>query len=153
MENSLPSVSRMAKDLNVSRKRLEDAKRIARDPQYIETVLDEARKRESLPSKTKLLAVIRAGKPGRSRKQTTRRPKSKHTAIEENNKRLASRTVAGKCTDAIVEATSYMRAVIELWQTIPTDERDDLATALFDFQRYAQELLSRYSPEDERKGA
>lgn len=69
-ENTLfSSVSKMAKELNVSRKRLEDAKCIARDPQYIETVLSEARKREVLPSKTKLLALIRAGYPGKTRKR------------------------------------------------------------------------------------
>ena len=155
MDDSLPSVTKMAKELGVKRTRLEDAKSIARNPVFIETVIAEAKARgnHTLPSKTKLLKLIRATPFGNSRKPRVWRQKSKYVAIEESNKRLASRTVAEKCADAIVEATSYMRAVIELWQTIPKDEKDDLASALFDFQQYAQELLSRYSPEEERKGA
>ena len=153
MENSLPNVGKLAKRLGISRKRLEDAKTIARDPQYIDTVVDAARKQGVLPSRTKLLAVIRAGKPGKASRKRASMAESKHAAIERSNKLLASRTLAEKCTDALVEATSYMKAIVELWGTIPDAERADLAKALFELQGYSDQLRARYAPDIERKGA
>jgi hypothetical protein len=153
-ENTLfSSVSKMAKKLNVTRKRLEDAKCIARDPQFIETILDEARKREVLPSKTKLLALIRAGYPGKSKKRRRNSTESKHAGIEEGNKRLASRTITQKCTDAILEASSYMKAIVALWDKIPDEEKRDFTGALFEFLPFVEELRKRYAPREENQGA
>jgi hypothetical protein len=46
-----------------------------------------------------------------------------------------------------------MKAIIELWENIPEEEKTDFANALFEFQLYAEQLRSRYAPEIERKGA
>lgn len=78
---------------------------------------------------------------------------SKHAAIEEGNKRLASRTLTEKCTDAIVEANSYMKAIVALWEKIPEEEKRDFAGALFEFMQYAGELRKRYAPREEKQGA
>jgi hypothetical protein len=46
-----------------------------------------------------------------------------------------------------------MKAIIELWETIPEEEKGDFANALFEFQQYAEQLRDRYAPKEERIGA
>ena len=78
-------------------------------------------------------------------------PESKRAPVENDNKRPAS--LAGKCADSIVEATSHLKAVIELWESIPDAEKGDVERALFAFQQYSEQLRARYAPNVEKKGA
>lgn len=155
MDDSLPSVTKMAKELGVKRTRLEDAKSIARNPVFIETVINEAKARgnHTLPSKTKLLKLIRTVPSLRRRTQKAVQTESKHAKTKKSIKRLASGTMAQKCTDAILEANSYMRAITELWETIPDEVKGNLANALFEFQGYVEQLRMRFAPKEEKEGA
>ena len=121
MDDSLSSVSKMARELGVKRTRLEDAKSIARNPAFIETVIKEAKDRgnHTLPSKAKLLKLIRAVPSARRKAIRTKQTESKHAKTKKSIKRLASGTMAQKCTDAIVEANSYMKTIMNFGKRSP----------------------------------
>jgi len=149
-ENTLfLSISKLAKTNNVSRKRLEDAKTIAMNPQYIATVVEEARKRQALPSKSKLLSVIRAGNPGRIGKRKISQGASKHERLTVANKRVATATNARECSNALGVANSFMPAVIQQWNNIPEPEKQDLRKELIAIQRHLDQLVASYSPSEQ----
>jgi hypothetical protein len=137
-----PSISKLAKFNGVDRKRLEDAKTIAMNPQYIPTVVGDARKRHTLPSKSRLLSVIRAGAPGRIGKRKSRQTASKHERIAAANKRAASATNARECTNALRAANSYMDAVIQHWGSIPEQEMQELKKELVEIEEHLDQLCS-----------
>lgn len=144
-ENTLfSSISKLAKANNVGRKRLEDAKAIAMNPQYIATVVEEARKRQALPSRSRLVSVIRAGNPGRIGKHKSKKTASKHERLTVANKRVASATNARECSKALGIANSYMEAIIQQWKTIPEPEKLDLKAELIAMQDHMDQLTTRH---------
>jgi hypothetical protein len=147
-ENTLfSSISKLAKAYDIGRKRLEDAKTIAMNPQYIPTVVEEARKRQALPSRSRLVSVIRAGNPGRTGKHKTSQGASKHERLTVANKRLASSTNARECSNALRIANSFMPAVIQQWKSIPEPEKSDLKAELIAMQDHLDQLSSSQSGE------
>jgi hypothetical protein len=145
-ENTLFStVGKLAAVLKVSRRRLEDAKTISRNPQYIPTVV-EAKKRERLPSKSMLLSVIRAGSPGRTGKRRKAIGESKHVEMVSQTKKLAAVTIAKECTEDLEKANANMGAIILQWESIPIAERDALKAQLLEIETHLDALRGRYAP-------
>jgi hypothetical protein len=110
------SVAKAAREAHLSRSKLEKAIKIARYPQYIDTVLVEARKRRNFPSLTKLLCVIRARPPGVRRRSGP----SKDAAMKAANRRLAVQGEAQDCIEIMHDLTRRLETLP--WDLIPAEQ-------------------------------
>ncbi|MGD0726408.1 MAG: hypothetical protein ABSB63_12695 [Spirochaetia bacterium] len=111
------SVAKSARESKLSRWQLEQAILIARYPQYIDTVLADARKRRDFPSLTKLRHVILARPPGGVRRRSG---PSKHQALVTADKRLAAQTEAQTCIEIMLDLTKRLKNLP--WDMIPKDQ-------------------------------
>ena len=100
------SVAKTARGSKLSRSQLEQAILIARNPQFIDTVLADAQKRRNFPSLTKLLSVIRARPPGAVRRRSG---PSKDAAMKAANKRLAVQGEAQTCIEIMLDLTRRLK--------------------------------------------
>ncbi|MGA2478195.1 MAG: hypothetical protein ABSG63_05530 [Spirochaetia bacterium] len=99
------SVAKTARGSKLSRWKLEQAILIARNPQFIDTVLADARKREHFPSLSKLLRVIRARPPAGFRRSIGR---NRHEALVATDRRLAAQTEAQECIVMMLDLSARL---------------------------------------------
>jgi hypothetical protein len=148
-DSLLPSVLKMAQSLGKSRRFLEDMKTIHRNREFIPLVIEAATKEGRLPTRTELLALIRAGSPARKCGTHKIQGLSKHRRSAGHAEKHASQSVAEKCSSALSVANACMNAVVQHWHSISDAEKQQLNIELVEMQAHLNTLRERYAPHGE----
>jgi hypothetical protein len=151
-DDTFASISKLARQyatdksgvgVETMRKKLNDAKTIFLNPQYIRTIINDTWAKKSLPTRSKVLLVIHAG-VGRTGKRTaaSQKTQSKHEQMKEGNKKLAIQTEFSEFNKSVENANSFFRAVIQGWLKAPEGERERTRANLVRFQGYFNDLAT-----------
>ncbi len=152
VDDTFTSISKIARQyatdknptcIETMRKKLNDAKTIFLNPQYIRTVINDTWAKKSLPTRSKVLLVIHAG-VGRTGKRTAASEKtpSKHERMKEGNTKLATKTEFDEFNKSVENANSFFRAVISGWSKAPDSERERTRANLVRFQGFFNDLAT-----------
>jgi hypothetical protein len=135
------SIDRMAKENDIKRWKLDDARLIYNGWVYAFEYINNCHKKLDLPRQAALLRIIRAGGAGKRKRQ--RAETSKAAAMKKANLKQATETNSHEGVAHLKLANRYIAEVIQHWELSKYDEQKEISVELKRTQELIEELVAK----------